>query len=238
MITFDTEVTDIIQRTPSIKSFRFKAKEGAEFKAGQFFFVTIKVDGAERTKHFSFSNSPTEQGCVEFTKRMTDSDYSKALNNLGVGDWARLKMPHGVFTLDNSCKKMAFLSGGIGITPIRSMCKYAVDKKLPCDIILLYSNKTEQDIAFRKDFDAIQEANRHVRVVHTLTEVAPDDTTWRGRRGRVDQAMIREEIPDFRERIFYSCGPPPMVTAMVEILATLGIAKDRIRTENFSGYSS
>jgi ferredoxin-NADP reductase len=103
--------------------------------------------------------------------------------------------------------------------------------------VLLYSNKREQDIAFRDDFDAIQKANSHVRVVHTLSDVAPDDASWQGRRGRVDQVMIREEIPDFKERVFYSCGPPPMVTAMVEILTALGIPKERIRTENFSGYS-
>ena len=62
MIEFETEVSDIIQRTHDVKSFRFRTKEDVDFKPGQFFFVTIKIEGMERTKHFSFSNSPTESG--------------------------------------------------------------------------------------------------------------------------------------------------------------------------------
>ena len=127
MVTFETEVSDVIQRTHNVKSFRFKRDESADFKAGQFFLVTIKISGQERTKHFSFSSSPTEKGYIEFTKKLTGSDFSKALDGLKTGDRAKLKMPYGSFTFEGGYKKIAFLSGGIGITPIRSICKYVVD---------------------------------------------------------------------------------------------------------------
>jgi len=61
MIEFETEVIEIIRRTPDVQSFRFRIKEDVTFRPGQFFFVTIEIDGAEQTKHFSFSNSPTEK---------------------------------------------------------------------------------------------------------------------------------------------------------------------------------
>lgn len=237
MIKFETEVLDIVQRTHNVKSFRFKIKEDVDFKPGQFFFVTIKIDGTERTKHFSFSNSPTEKGCVEFTKRITDSEFSKALNRLKIGDWARLKMPYGSFTFEGEYEKIAFLSGGIGITPIRSICKFATDSMLPTDMVLLYGNNKEEDIIFRQDLDNMQSVNKNLRIVYTLTSSDIDRKIWKGRTGYIDDTMIKEEMPDYTERIFYICGPPRMVESLINILKNnLDVQQDKIRTENFSGY--
>lgn len=237
MVIFETEVLDIIPRTPGVKSFRFKAGEEVSFKPGQFFFVSIRINGTERTKHFSFSNSPTEKGYVEFTKRMTGSEFSKGLDELKAGDWARLKMPYGSFTFEGEYKKIAFLSGGIGITPIRSICKFATDMSLATDIVLLYGNNDWQDIVFKDDLDGMCSDNKNVRIVYTLTSPNIDRHSWPGRVGYIDEAMIREEIPDYRERIFYICGPPGMVEALVDTLKNrLDVQGDKIRIENFTGY--
>ncbi len=237
MIEFATEVLEVIQRTREVKSFRFKIKEDVDFKPGQFFFVSIKVADKERVKHFSFSNSPTEKGYVEFTKRITASPFSQALERLRVGDAARLKMPYGAFTFTGEYEKIAFLSGGIGITPIRSICRFAADKKLPTDIVLLYGNDREQEIIFREDLDRMAAVNKNMRIVYTLTAADIDKENWPGRVGYIDEGMVKEEIPDYRERVFYICGPPGMVESLVGILKDkLNVDKDRIKTENFTGY--
>lgn len=237
MVQFETEVLAIIQRTPGVKSFRFKIKDNLDFKPGQFFFVTIKVGGEERTKHFSFSNSPTEKGYAEFTKRITESEYSKALDNLKIGNWTKLKMPLGSFTFTGEYEKIAFLSGGIGITPIRSICKFVTDKGLPTDIALLYGNNREEDIIFRQDFDQMPSTNKNMRIVYTLTSADIDKKAWLGKIGYIDGKMIREEIADYKERVFYLCGPPKMVETLVDILRNkLAVSEDRIKTENFTGY--
>ena len=239
MIEFETTVLEVLQRTHNVKSFRFKVDSDIGFKPGQFFFVTIKVDGTDRTKHFSFSNSPTETGYLEFTKKLTDSDFSKALDRIRPGDWAKVRMPYGKFTFEGEYEKVAFLTGGIGITPFRSICKFAVDKKLPADIVVLYSNRNENDIAFKQDFDEMKAAHNNIRVVYTLTQEEGDEPSWRGRKGRIGDAMIKEEIPDYRERMFYICGPKNMVDAMKELLKShLDIKDDKIKTENFIGYGS
>jgi len=223
MIELDTEVLDVIKRTPTVKSFRFKARD-SEFKPGQFFFVTIDVGGEKRTKHFSFSNSPTEKEYIEFTKRITESPFSKALDKIKKGDRARLKMPYGSFTFEGEYKKIAFLSGGIGITPIRSMCKFAADKGLSADIVLLYSNRSEEEVIFKSDFDDMRAINKNMRAVHVIGS-------------RIDENLIKKEIPDFKERVFYTCGPPAMVEGMVSILKDkLGVDKNSVKTENFAGY--
>ncbi len=237
MLEFETTVIDIIDRTPGVKSFRFKMEVDPYFKAGQFFFVTIKIDGQDRTKHFSFSNSPTEKGYVEFTKRLTGSEYSQGLNRLKIGDWAKLKMPYGSFTLSDGIDKIAFLSGGIGITPIRSMCKHVSDSGIGKDIILVYGNNTERDIIFKDDFDMLQKADNNIRVVYTLTSKDVDRERWSGRTGYINEDMLKDEVPDFRDRTFYICGPPAMVQSLTAILTDrLAIDKDRIKLEKFAGY--
>ena len=237
MIEFDTNVLDVIQRTHNVKSFRFRTGEDVEFKPGQFFFVTIKVDTEERIKHFSFSNSPTEGGYLEFTKRITDSEFSKALDTLKIGDWARIKMPYGSFVFEGEYERIAFLSGGIGITPIRSICKFVTDTRLPTDIILLYGNNKQEDIIFKQDLDQMSSTNKNIHIVYTLTSPDIDRQTWPGRTGYIDDEVIKQEIQDYNERVFYICGPPKMVDGLTSILKDrLSIQENKIKTENFSGY--
>ncbi len=237
MIEFDTEVLDVIQRTHDVKSFRFRTGEDAKFKPGQFFFITIKVNAEEKKKHFSFSNSPTEKGYLEFTKRITDSEFSRALDRLKIGDWARIKMPYGSFVLGGGNERIVFLSGGIGITPIRSICKFVSDTGLPTDIVLLYGNHKQEDIIFRQDLDRMGSTNKNIRIVYTLTSPDIDRQAWSGRAGYIDDEMIKQEIRDYNERTFYICGPPGMVEGLTDILKNkLSIQENKIKTENFAGY--
>ncbi|MFH1784021.1 MAG: FAD-dependent oxidoreductase [bacterium] len=231
---FETKLTGVIQRTHNVKSFRFSVAEDFSFKAGQFFFLTIRNKDKEISKHFSFSNAPTEKNYMEFTKRLTDSEFSQALDELKPGDWARVRMAYGDFVLRAEDKKIAFLCGGIGVTPIRSICKAVVDSKLERDIRILYGNRTEADIAFREDFDAMQKDYPGLKVTHVISQA---DEGWKGRRGHIDSELIKAEMPDYKERRFYACGPPGMVTAMQNILENeLSLAKEQIITEKFSGY--
>jgi len=239
MIELKTKLTGVIQRTPTVKSFRFEAEDDVEFKAGQYFLLTIDVNGEKRTKPFSFSNSPTEKGYIEFTKRLTESPFSNALTNLKVGDTARLKLPYGTFTLKDQYERIVFLSGGVGITPIRSICKYVDDSGAPTDITLIYSNRSPGDIIFREDFDKMDRSpDNNIRVIYTFTSDAKDIAKEdKCRIGHIDERMIKADVPDYNERVFYVCGPPKMVEYMCEILKDkLGITGDKIRLENFAGY--
>ncbi|MFH1996975.1 MAG: FAD-binding oxidoreductase [Candidatus Omnitrophota bacterium] len=237
IVEFKTEVLEVIPRTHNVKSFRFAVKENGLFKPGQFFRLTLSVGGKEESKYFSFSNSPTETGYIEFTKRITESDFSKTLIGARPGDPAAVAMPYGNFTFEGEYDKVAFLSGGIGVTPFRSMCKYATDMKLSTDIVLVYSNRTERDIVFRDDFDEMSGLNPRIRVINTLTSEEAVSASWRGRIGRISGAMLREEVPDINERVIFVCGPQNMVTSLKEMLRReLCVGPERIRAENFMGY--
>ena len=95
----------------------------------------------------------------------------------------------------------------------------------------------EEDIIFRQDFDEMQKANKNIKVVYTLTAADIDKGKWPGRSGYIDDKMIKEEIPDYKERVFYLCGPPKMVEVLTDILENkLAVGKDKIKAENFTGY--
>ncbi len=229
----ELKVKEVLQRTYNVISFRLNAEGRAEYKAGQFLSVTLKT-GPELKRYLSISSSPTETGHIEFTKKITESDFCRELRNLRAGDAVKVEYPFGKFTLQESDKKIAFLSGGIGITPIRSICRYACDSKLETQITLIYSNRTVKDIAFREDLEAMQKNCPGLKVVHTLTEAEPG---FKARQGRINSAVIKEEIPDYTQRKFYICGPPLMVEAMKKIVSEeLKLARENIITENFTGY--
>jgi ferredoxin-NADP reductase len=234
---YETEVIDVIKRTPSVKSVRFKRNEDIAYKPGQFLFVTLKdKQGREITKHFTISNSPTETGFIEFTKKLTGSHYSNTLNMLEKGDWAKIRYPYGAFTFEGEYKKIVFLSGGIGITPIRSIARYVIDKSLGTDMILLYGNRTQDDIVFRDDLEKIQKELPSFKIIHVLSEEKAD-SNWQGKRGLIDTDMIKDEVPDYRKRKYYICGPPGMLKAMKKMLTdNLSLKKENIKTEEFTGY--
>jgi len=229
----EVKIREIIQRTPNVKSFRLSINGELDFKAGQFCCVQLLTE-KERKRYLSISSSPTEKGYIEFTKKITQSNFSNVLNSLKLGDSLRIEYPFGRFTLDEPQAKIAFLSGGIGITPIRSICKYAVDKNLGTDIVLVYANRSIKDIVFKEDFDLMQKQYPKLKVAHVLCEPAPG---FKCVVGLINAQIIKNEVPDYAERKFYVCGPPSMVVAMEKILTEeLALPKENIVTEHFQGY--
>ncbi len=236
MWEFDTNFIQVIQRTPSVKTFRLDTQgHEIDYRSGQFFFLTIKINEKEANHHVTISSSPTEKGYIEFTKRITAHDFSQALNVLKPGEWAHVRGPSGYFTLGETPQKLGFLSGGIGITPIRSMLRYIVDKDLNWDIVLLYGNSSYEEIVFREELERISRAKPSIRIEHILSgpEFPPD---WKGKKGYINKDLITEQIPDYRDRLFYISGPPKMVVTLEEQLYALNLPREQIKRDSFTGY--
>ena len=231
---FETHVKEIVPRTYNVKSFRFPKPATLSYKAGQFLIATIKANGKELNKPFSISSSPTEKEHIEFTKKLSESEFSTALKTLKTGDWARIDAPHGSFTFDGEHEKICLLGGGIGITPFRSICRYCTDKRLSTKITLLYGNRSENDIVFRDEFEAMQKQNPNFKVVFTVNEAS---SHWKGAIGFITTELVKKEIPDYKENVFYTCGPPAMVEAMEKLVEALGVPKTQLKHEYFAGYA-
>lgn len=235
MENYKLELIEVITHCCDVKTFRFEMEEDIPFKPGQYLVLTLKVNGKEVSKAFSISSSPTERGYVEFTKKLSSSDFSRALADLKIGETYPLRLPMGKFTFEGEFPKVAFLSGGIGVTPIRSIFKNATDKCLENSMVLLYSSRTPEYLIFKNDFTLMQKTNKNLHIVYTLTNC--NEKIEGCRIGYIDDELVRAEIPDYRERVFFICGPPVMVDAMRQMLLTkLSLPETQLRTEDFIGY--
>ena len=231
-MNFETNVIETIQRTPYVKSIRFTKPQGFDYLPGQYLFITLGSDSDQMTKHFTISSSPTEN-FLEITKRLTGHPFANALANLEKGDKVSIMGPYGDFTFQGEYEKVGMLTGGIGITPLRSMIKYSINKDLGANIILLYSSSHEDDIVFGEELAEIQEQSDNIKVIETITRPGAN---WKGLTGRIDAEMVKKFIPDYSERVFYTSGPQKMVDAMASILRELKVPEMQIKQEYFPGY--
>lgn len=229
----ETRLANIVPRTHDVKSFRFSRANSLSYKAGQFMFVTLKIGEQKMRKPFSISSSPTEKDYIEFTKRLTGHPFSNMLDALKVGDPVTIDAPFGNFTFEGEFERIALLSGGVGITPLRSICRFCTDVRLNTKVTLLYGNRTEADIVFRQELEQMRRQNSNLKVVFTLSEPGGN---WKGYTGNIDAEMVRKEIPEYSETVFYMCGPTAMVQAMEDLLKALDVSVESIKKENFAGY--
>jgi len=225
-------------------------KSPLDYTAGQFAFFDIGGvynDPKGPIRHFTISSSPTEN-FIMFSTRIRDSPYKKRLSTLEEGTKVKVRGPEGQFVLHQDYSKPAvFLSGGIGVTPFRTMIKYATDKQLPLKIIMFDSNRDRDNILFKKEFDDWSNINKNLKIIYTISEdqhgqqssTTAKNDDWKGEYGRIDKAMILKyvDINMLNNSIFYICGPPSMLKAMQALLEEgLKIPKERIKVEEFTGY--
>ena len=166
MEEYKVRLQEKIERTEVVTSFRFKHAERIDFQPGQFLELIFDEDNRKNknlNKFLSFSSSPARD-YIEVTKKLSESEFSSRLRGLKENDEVLIRAPLGNCVFKEEYAKIGFLIGGIGITPVISIIEYIVDKKLRNDAILLYSNRTEQDIAFRKELDEWQQANNNIKV--------------------------------------------------------------------------
>src|SRR5215831_5673056 len=124
------------------------------YKAGQYAVVDfgIKDDPEGPVRSFTLASSPTEENFILISTRIRDTPFKKKLAGLEVGSRVKITAPLGRFVLHEDYSRPAvFLSGGIGVTPFRSMMKYATDKQLPVKIFLFDSNRNEDNILYKKE---------------------------------------------------------------------------------------
>ena len=211
------------------------------FIAGQYMEIGLKkmlyADEKKDHREFSIASSPNDKGMLMIATRMRGSAFKRSLAEMPLGNEVKAEGPHGSFTLhENPNLKAAFIAGGIGITPIRSMVKYAAEEKLPHAITLLYSNRTPEVAPFLDDLQKWAAENPNFRFVPTITDMQSAKKPWNGRTRRIDAAFLKETLGDGGNTIFYVVGPPGMVQGVTEALKEFGASRDDIRFEEFTGY--
>ena len=218
-----------------------------DYTAGQFAFFDIggvSNDPKGPIRHFTIASSPTED-FIMISTRIRDTPYKKRLSSLEEGAKVKVRGPEGKFVLHEDYSKAAvLLSGGIGVTPFRSMIKYATDKQLPLKINMFDSNRDQANILYKNEFDECLNTNRNLKIIYTITAAeeqgqAPSSSSWKGERGIINKSILTKFLTtsELNNSVFYVCGPPGMLKAMQNLLQDdLHIPKERIMVEEFTGY--
>ena len=209
------------------------------YNAGQYAIVDLetKEDPEGPLRSFTIASSPTEEDFILISTRIRDTLFKQKLSGLDIGTSVNMTAPLGKFVLHEDYTKTAvFLSGGIGVTPFRSMIKYATDKQLPIKITMFDSNRNQDNILYKMRFDEYANLNANLKIIYSL-DVSDND--WKGERGFINKAMLTKHLntTELDNSVFYICGPPGMLKAMQKLLHDdLHIPKERIKIEVFTGY--
>ena len=212
-----------IKETKDVNTYIFKPDSDFKWIAGQYLIYSLaheNQDNRGKMRFFTISSSPFQKYPSITTKidKTNGSSFKKALDLLKIGDEIDIKGPDGDFVIDNFKKSYVFIAGGIGITPFRSILGQLNHKNLDLDIILLYSAKNSSAI-FKKELESLKLKKLKIKYFDK----------------RINKTDI-EKIKDFKKRIFYVSGPDAMVENIEKMLLKIGLKKENIKSDYFSGY--
>jgi ferredoxin-NADP reductase len=213
---------------------------GFEFRPGQSIDLTLinppESDSQGNSRAFSIASAPCEKDLLIAT-RIRDTAFKRTMQALPTGTSLKVDGPFGYFTLHRSPTRAAvFLAGGIGITPFLSMVRQAAHDQLSQQLYLFYSNRRPEDAAFLEVLAQLTKTNSRFHFIPSMSEMEKSHREWTGETGPIDQEMLNRYLPALLGPMYYVAGPPAMVAAMRQMLATAGVDEDDIRTEEFSGY--
>jgi ferredoxin-NADP reductase len=240
MATYKTKLTDCKEIAEHTIAFKFEKPAGFTFIPGQNAVFQLpgqtELDAEGNSRVFSITSLP-EDNYLTIATRLRDTAFKKYLSTTNIGEEVTLKGPYGDFTLHaDRTIPAVFLSGGIGITPMRSMILNAARKQLEHKIFLFYSNHRPEDSAFLADFEKSAQENPFFKFIPNMSDMDKSTLPWTGETGFIDENMLKRYLSDLTNSIYYISGPPGMVTAMRVMLTKAGVKDLNIRTEEFSGY--
>lgn len=223
---YEYVVSAVRELLPRVMEISLKpSKTAFSYHSGQFAFLKIRQKGLSQEEHpFSFVSSPDELEIKFAVKAL--GDYTKTLLELKVGAKVHIEGPYGVFghshNLENSLQEI-WIAGGIGVTPFVSLAKDIVrGGKRQAD--LYYSARAKEEAVCVDELEGLaREASNFKFIPH-----------FNNTQGFLTIADIEKISGPLNNKVFYICGPVPMMRVFKEKLIAKGVDSKNIHTEEFS----
>ncbi len=228
-------IDEIIDRgAAEAKTYVLKSADGGPlpyFRAGQYLSLKLPLEGSFVSRSYSLCLSPKAalEGRYAITIRSNPGGFvaDRLLESLKVGDTVLSSGPQGFFYYEDlrDKKQVIGLAGGSGITPFLSMAYALLDGTEDFALTLLYGSRTEENILFRSELDAIAMACPKFKVVHVLSDEKKDGFE----NGFITAEMIRKYAPADGEYSVYLCGPEAMYRFLKPEIAKLNLPERLFR---------
>ena len=222
-------------------AFNLNRPKDFTFKAGQY--ISVRIEGFEANEEddgermLSIASAPDETS-LTIAMRMRQSRFKQYLSDSKQDVRLVISPAMGDFILPDSIDApLVMVAGGIGITPFYSMLQALRDRAaaspLP-DIHLLYGNRHPGSIAWRPELQAMASELPWLTVTHVLESGANEIPGAYA--GRIDEAILKQAIPDWAQRQFYIVGPTLMVATLQDTFDAMGLPPENAIVEFFAGY--
>ncbi len=215
---------------PLLYELTFQKPNGLRFLPGQYVEWMLPHGASDSRgirRYFTIVSSPTESVFKLACKVPTPgSSYKQALLALVPGDMVIASQLAGDFVLPkNPATKLAWVAGGIGVTPFVSQAVWLQDTASSRDITLLYAANSPAELVYESE----------LATVATVVPVLATGTLPGSETGYISADMIVRRVPEYLDRTWYVSGPPGMVAATTQVLRTLGVPKYQIVRDFFPG---
>ncbi|MDT8401344.1 MAG: FAD-binding oxidoreductase [Bacteroidales bacterium] len=224
MKEYIVKILEIFDVSHDVKGFHLEKPEGYTFRPGQAANVAIGKKGwEEKQRPFTFTNLPGDD-ILELIIKIYPSrnGLTKELEGLKKGDELIINKPWGSIEYRG---EGVFIAGGAGITPFISILRDLEKKDEMGKNILIFANNTSKDIIMEEEFDKMLGSDRFINIL-------AEEKTDKYHNGFISKEFLEEQLDHFN-RVFYLCGPPPMMKAVEEDLAELGVKKESLVKEEF-----
>jgi predicted ferric reductase len=209
--------------------------EGFNFAPGQFAWIKTGPTPFSIGQHpisISSAADVPPGGTVSFTIKALGDWSTKVVPTVRPGDQVWLDGPHGVFSIDREqAMGYCLIGGGVGITPLYSMCQTMANREDVRPVYLFYGARSWEEATFREELDALA-PRMNLHVIYVLQN-AHDG--WEGESGFVSQEVLARHLPaQYRRFVYLICGPDALMDAMETALPALGVPPEQVITERFS----
>ncbi len=230
----DATIAAIRQATPTVKVFTLRTGEQQmEYKPGQWLDFYVEVDGTTEVGGYSMTSSPLTKGSLELAIKYSEANpVTRHLHGSArVGDSVVLEGGQGdCYYEAGMAQSLTLIAGGIGITPIMSIIRYAREATLEVPVTLLYSAPSVEEHLYREELEELAAAHDGL---HCEFWVTRDGTLQPGTvHGRIGAARLKDAATD-TEALYFVCGPSAMIDEVTLVLLDLGVPKERIRFERW-----
>ena len=224
MREYTVKILEVFEVTHDVKGLRMEKPAGYTFSPGQAANVAVnKEDWKDKKKPFTFTSLPGDD-ILELVIKIyaSHNGVTKEIGELKKGDELIITDPWG--SIDYRGEGV-FIAGGSGITPFISILRNLERKDKINGNMLIFANNTSKDIILEDELTGILGEGRFINILAR-------EESERYHYGFITKEFLKEQVSDFN-RIFYLCGPPPMMKAVLEHFDSLGVDKNAIVTEEF-----